>query len=443
MDSTPEAPQRPKRDSPLRRILVLGLVAVVAIGAVAAYVLTQPTPWKRAGAPITVSGWAPYWQTDSATASFSANARLFSDVSLFAFHATAADAVSAYDGLDPNASAQLRSIATTAHAKLTASIIDDTAPKAMAAILADPATRATHVRTIVQLAVANGFDGIDLDYENFAFNDGKDTWATTRPNWVAFVTELAAALHGQGKTVSVSIPPIYDSGQNGDSGYWVYDAHSIGRVVDKVRIMAYDYSTGEAGPIAPIGWVTSVVKAFKKLVPSGKLVLGVPVYGYDWPSNVSGACPADQEPKRHHVSTKSAAVLVAAKGALTRWDATAAERTFTYTEQLLGTNASGAPTTCSVDHTVWYSDAQSVHDLAWLAERQDLAGIALWSMGGDDELTWQGIAAARADVAVWPAVPVDAATTTAPPTSAAATSAAATTAPATTMPATTGPTVLP
>ena len=46
---------------------------------------------------------------------------------------------------------------------------------------------------IAAFAADNDFDGIDIDYEQFAFADGRDTWAATRPNWVAFVEELADA----------------------------------------------------------------------------------------------------------------------------------------------------------------------------------------------------------------------------------------------------------
>ena len=52
-------------------------------------------------------------------------------------------------------------------------------------------------------------DGIDLDYEQFAFADGSASWAATRPNWVAFVTELADELHADDRTLTVSIPPVW------------------------------------------------------------------------------------------------------------------------------------------------------------------------------------------------------------------------------------------
>jgi spore germination protein YaaH len=287
----------------------------------------------------------------------------------------------------------------------------------MAAILADPAQRAVHVQTIVDFANNNRFDGIDLDYEKFAFSDGHATWASTSPNWIAFLGELAAGLHSAGKTLTVSVPPVYDGGQTGDSGFWVYDYAAMGEIVDHLRIMAYDYSTSEPGPIAPIDWVTKAVTAAKQLVPPAKLVLGVPVYGYDWPQEITGTCPVGQAPKRRNLSTKSAAELAASKGIVPTWSAGDAERTFRYQEQLLGNDSAGNATTCVVDHVVWYADADAVHARAWLAEREDLSGIALWSLGSDDAHVWDAIDAARHNVATWPPI-VPAASATASTTAA-------------------------
>ena len=408
-------PKRPRRSARrFSRLPVLAAVVVLVVAGVIGYALPRPKAWERIGAPITVHAWAPYWQTDSALASFNSNTDVFSDLSLFAYHATAAGAVESYDGLDPNVPPIYRQAANAAGVRFTASIVDDTGKGAMASILANPVTRAVHVETILRLAVGTGgnggdgvdgggFDGIDIDYETFAFGDDRDTWQATRPNWVLFVEELSEALHEVDKTLTVSVPPMYDPERTGgDRGYWVYDYEAIGKVVDYVRVMAYDYSTAEAGPIAPIAWVKGLVSDIKKMVPAEKLILGIPAYGYNWPTSTLGVCPVGQEPKRQNQSTKSAAALAAGLGIIPTFDPDRAESTFTYNERLTGTDPSGADAECTVTRTVWYADARAVYERAWLAERQDLAGIAIWSLGSDDELVWPGIDAARADMDEWP-----------------------------------------
>jgi spore germination protein YaaH len=277
----------------------------------------------------------------------------------------------------------------------------------MASILADPALRSAHVQTIVDLVTngggGDGFGGVDLDYETFAFSDGRDTWATTRPNWIAFLTELADRLRPLGKQLIVSVPPVYDDGQTDASGYWVYDYAAMGEVVDRIRVMAYDYSYagGEPGPIAPIEWVRSLVDAITDLVPPEKIDLGIPTYGYDWVVSVSGVCPPDQQPTSRAMSTVRAARTVAERGITPIWDPVTEERSFDYVDTLSGNDSGGTPVSCTVTRTVRYLDAVAIHRRAWVAYRNDLHGVALWALGNDDPLTWEGLRAARRGEQRW------------------------------------------
>ena len=77
-----ETPSPRTRRSPLLLLLVLVVVAS------AATILITRDDWERSGPPIEVASWAPYWQTNDAFESFDANADLFADVSIVAYHAT-------------------------------------------------------------------------------------------------------------------------------------------------------------------------------------------------------------------------------------------------------------------------------------------------------------------------------------------------------------------
>ena len=150
--------------------------------------------------------------------------------------------------------------------------------------------------------MANGYDGIDLDYEVFAFSDGSSSWAATQPNWTAFVTELGAALKAQGKLLAVTIPPPCNTaGACGpQSGYWVYNIAGIAPAVDRIRIMAYDYHVNGIGPIAPMPWVRSIVQYSASVMDPAKLQIGVPTYGRAWTRldgkqpRLTGTCPTDK-----------------------------------------------------------------------------------------------------------------------------------------------------
>jgi GH18 family chitinase len=143
-----------------------------------------------------MSGWLPYWSTETSSASFLTNSDVFSDISPFWHDARwdGNEGLSCKDHLSaaqmPAALEKLRSQGV----KILPSITDGSGKGRMAATLASKSKRAAHVQDIVDLVLTNGYDGIDLDYETFAFTDGSSTWAQTRPNWVAFVAELADAL---------------------------------------------------------------------------------------------------------------------------------------------------------------------------------------------------------------------------------------------------------
>jgi GH18 family chitinase len=391
-----------KRRVQTTAIIVLVLIVGVVAGGLA---WSRADSWQRTGPPITVASWAPYWQPDTALDSFRANSELFADLSVVSFSAVTGDSIIPYDQMPPDMISTFRSAATERDVPLIATIFDDSPAGTMAATIADPASRSAHVQLIVSLVTTGDFDGVDLDYEKFAYADDRATWSTTRPNWIAFLTELSTALHDIDKQLIVSVPPVYDDGQTGDSGYWVYDHAAMGPLVDRIRVMAYDFSYqgGDPGPIAPIEWVEQLVDTLASMVDPAKLDLGIPTYGYDWVVSVTGACPADQAPETRAISTARAARELLERGITPVWDETTAEQTYDYVDTLSGTDAAGVATTCTVARTVRYLDARAVHRRAYLAHRNDLHGVALWALGNDDDLTWDALRAARLGQQTWPA----------------------------------------
>ena len=127
--------------------------------------------------------------------------------------------------------------------------------------------------------------------------------------WVAFVSALADALHAEGKLLAVTVPPMYDADYDSSSGYWVYDYAAMGKSVDILRIMAYDYSVGSPGPIAPLGWVQKVASFAATQLPPGKVQLGIPVYGRNWYVGKTGKCPVGQTINNGNYSMTSGGAL--------------------------------------------------------------------------------------------------------------------------------------
>jgi spore germination protein YaaH len=334
-----------------------------------------------------VTGWIPYWTTDTGQTTVETARDLVSEVSPFWFRATGADTIVSDE--PANEQAAVVQQARAANLPVVPAVRDGMPARGMAAVLADPAQRSRHVAALVRLVESNGYAGIDLDYEQFAFADGRDTWRATRPNWVAFVTELADRLHADGRTLTVSVPPVYDAQRTARSGYWVYDYGAIAPVVDRIRVMAYDYSnsSSDPGPIAPLDWVRRIVAGTTAAAgdPS-KLVLGVPLYGYNWPVATSGDCPDGRMPGLRTVMARSVNELAQRRNATPVHDDTTAEWSFSY-RLVAGDGASA----CTQTRQVNYVGADGIQQRVELALDAGFAGAALFALGYEDEAVWDTV----------------------------------------------------
>ena len=373
-------------------------VAVVAAVAAGCLTATAVAPLYAADEPRRfLSGWLPYWSTETSSASFLTNSDLFSDVSPF-WHDARWDGSKVYlhDHLSPTARAAALAKLRGQGVKILPSITDGSGKANMAKTLASPEKRQAHVQDIVNLVLTNSYDGIDLDYETFAFTDGSSTWATTRPNWVAFVTELADALHAEGKLLAVTVPPMYNANRDSTSGYWVYDYAGVGKSADLLRIMAYDYSVGSPGPIAPLGWVQRVAAFAPTQLPGAKVQLGIPVYGRNWYTGKTGKCPVGQDIKDSNFSMTAGSALASlaedgvAPDEISR-DASSGELTASYAIVYKGLNAKGEKTECTVTRKAFFADAKSVADRVRVARSTGLAGAALWTIGGESAAQWPAV----------------------------------------------------
>ena len=271
-------------------------------------------------------------------------------------------------------------------------------PMVLSNLLADPTSRGNVVNTILNLAIKNNFDGIDLDFENFAYVDPISSWPTTQVRWVQFITDLSTALHAQGKILSITTPPLFDPA-SGKKGYYVYAWSQLAQVIDQLHIMAYDYSTKTPGPIGPLQWTTNAVTYAVSVVPASKIFIGIPGYGRDWVTKVVGTCPSLPINYTKAVAPgvvgtvvmHNASSLAATYGATSTYNQTFAESSFTYQKIYNGTTANGSLTTCTAYRTVWYQDATSFTARANLVAQYRLGGLSEWTFGMEDPSAFQAI----------------------------------------------------
>ena len=275
-------------------------------------------------------------------------------------------------------------------------ITDGTEKLVLANLLAKPASRKQVVDEIVATVASQNYDGIDLDFEGFAFIDPNTTWKTTAPNWVLFIKELGAALHAQKKILSVTTPYLFNPAEK-QKGYFVYAWAEIASHIDRLRIMTYDYSTSRPGPIGPIAWTEKTVKYAVSIMPASKVFLGLPGYGKDWVTKVEGVCPANlakiitPSAKAGTFLMRDAASIAATYGAIPTYNETFAEVTFSYKREYTGTTSSGLSTTCTASRTAWHQNAQSFSVRAQLVAKYQLGGAAQWVIGQEEPLAMVAI----------------------------------------------------
>lgn len=227
-------------------------------------------------------------------------------------------------------------------------------------VLRDPATMEAHVRNIVNLVITEGYDGIDLDYESLEARD--------RDAYSAFLRELSAALHAEGKVLTSSVH-AKTSEEGVDERNVAQDFKVIGETNDQVRVMTYDYSwdTSPPGPVAPAEWAEDVIAWTVTQIPREKVTLGIVLLGYDWVDEQGQTVDYHMAMSR----AREQGAEIRRSDDETPW--------YTYTDD------------AGQEHEVWFEDAASASAKLDLIREYDLGGVFLWRLGGEDPRVWSQV----------------------------------------------------
>jgi len=227
-------------------------------------------------------------------------------------------------------------------------------------VLSNPAIRANLVTNLVNLTTKDGWDGISVDVEKTPPGD--------RANFSAFVAELGKALKAKDKVLNISIPAKF---VDYPSDLWsgAYDYAAIGKAADQIILMTYDeHGLGTTqGPVASEGWVDRVIKFAVEKIPKEKIVMGLPVYSFDWGTN---------KPTMPDYLSYAQTVERAKKhGVEIQTDPNAKVPQFSYT-------ANG------VRHEVYFENIASLRAKMDDALKHKLHGVAIWRLGMEDPAIW-------------------------------------------------------
>jgi chitinase len=241
-------------------------------------------------------------------------------------------------------------------------------------------------QSIDSVLLAYPFSGINLDVEYTG-----EANQELRDKYTSFIKKLSQHIQARYKNkIELSI----DTYAAAASKKMIWDINNLHPHVDYIVVMAYDFhrtSSTQSGPVAPLfkkenSWKESIhsyLADFAKKVPTHKILLGIPFYGYEWQTTTrepeaftfpkSGATASY---KRVQELLKNKEELQIEEG----WDEDALAPYLTYVKD-------------EEFFTIYYENAKSIKYKLEYVNQLDLGGIAIWSLGyeGNSREIWDAI----------------------------------------------------
>ncbi len=213
----------------------------------------------------------------------------------------------------------------------------------------------TLISNLLQTMEEKGFQGVDVDFEYILAED--------RDRFTSFVAELRKRMNAAGYVVSVALAPKTSADQPGLL-YEGKDYGGLGAAANEVLLMAYEwgYTYGPAMAVAPLNKVRQVIEYALTEIPSEKINLGIPNYGYDWTlPYVRG------ESRAVTIGNVEAVQIAIGRDVPILFDETAQSPFFRYDSE-------------GREHEVWFEDVRSLQAKYNLLNEYDLKGIGVWQI---------------------------------------------------------------
>jgi spore germination protein YaaH len=334
------------------------------------YLFQHPGEKLQTGTPVfqrqvcnlkkRVFGWHPYWLAANEYLNYDYS--LLSDLSFFG-----------YD-VDPSTG-----YASSTHGWMTSQVVTNALNAGVrvnlcailfashATLLNNSTARQNLINSLISNVKNRGANGVNIDFE------GMDP--STSSSFASFMIALSQQMHAAvpGSEVSIAMPAGNYSG--------TFSASQV-PYVDLFLIMGYDYhwaSSPIAGPNSPkhsagfwtMGDITGSITYYLNAgIPSAKLALGIPYYGYDYPTT---SLTVGANTTGTGFSRKFPNAAAAAQTYTRHWDNNSATPYFTYNN--------GGPRQC------WYDDEVSLGLKYDVVKDFNIAGIGIWALGYDDGST--------------------------------------------------------
>ena len=228
--------------------------------------------------------------------------------------------------------------------------------------LSHASSRAAIISSVVDQCASMGIDGVNLDFESVASEDGQ--------SFVQFVREMSIACRKAGLVFSIDnyVPFNFNN---------YYDLEEQGIVADYVIIMGYDEhyaGSKEAGSVASLGYVENGIIDTVAKVDASKVINAVPFYTRIWHTK-------DGNVSSEAVGIGLAKEFISNHSIELQWDAEAGQNYGEYT---------GSDGTL---FQIWMEDEVSLGQKIDAMRANNIAGIAEWSLGMETSEMWDVIEA--------------------------------------------------
>ncbi len=211
------------------------------------------------------------------------------------------------------------------------------------------------INNIITTMKQKGYMGLNVDFEYVLPSD--------RDAYNDFLSKVSTAMHNEGFLLTVAAAPKTSTEQKGTL-YEAHDYNFFGTVADRVVLMTYEwgYTYSPPMPVAPLPQVEKVVDYALTEIPSEKILMGIPNYGYNW------TLPFTQGSRASVVSNYDAVDIARRNKAQISFDNVAMSPFIEYYEPN-GTK-----------HIVWFEDARSINSKLILIYNKELSGPSYWTI---------------------------------------------------------------
>ncbi len=254
-------------------------------------------------------------------------------------------------------------------------------PETISSLTEDSQISLTAVRSIIGVYQNKGFDDINVDFEYVGEPSQK-----TRDGFTFFVKSLKSACLSINPKCQIDIDVFADSAEK----FRLWDLSALNSTTDHFIVMAYDYyrkSSKQAGPIAPLTGkcgsdakqdtvcldqdIITHISQFSKILPSDKIILGVPFYGYEW-QTADNMYLANTYPGTGSMASYSriqsifSDPLVSSLSA--QWSTLSLSPYLSYTKY-------------NKTFLIQFENTESLYQKIKLVKSANLGGIAIWALG--------------------------------------------------------------